>query len=425
MVTGSTSVEVMRSSKRVFAAVGILGFAIVALAILLALRARDLRNQSSIPNAKAPLSIAAEGNGPSKPDKEASKDGPGKQSNGRSLFQIGLYDRYLDEICPRLSAEEEDRLVAESGGDPNVLVGLVFSGSKRGEKWLREALQKAPENPLVHYAILSKVYPGFDRLQSALALAKLAPQDATPLQAAAFELLKKGDQEGAIAALRESAGRDRSSTLYSKAVESAVDTFKLAGRSGDDARVRMFLDGPGRFEGVTLLKLGQDLGLYKASRVEDVSGKEEVAALMLDAFQKGIYSKGLDLRAYTEYRMNELQYLRAFLRTGANTADRSSIEKYFTSPLSEMYSRAKAECDEVSDLMLFSADKPGIYKRLNPKEKTELIERIAKDGETSAFLWAYQTRRDIFRSPNFVPRGWPADGWEKLIESPGRIPMPW
>jgi hypothetical protein len=119
----------------------------------------------------------------------------------------------------------------------------------------------------------------------------------------------------------------------------------------------------------------------------------------------------------------ELNYLREFLRSGANTADRSSIEKYFAAPLAETFSQAKAERDEISDVLLFSADKPGIYKRLNPKEKSELIERIMKDGEVSAYRWAYQIRRDIFRSPDFVPQGYPADGWKKLITAPGRIPV--
>ena len=187
--------------------------------------------------------------------------------------------------------------------------------------------------------------------------------------------------------------------------------------------VRVLLEGPGRFEGVTAFYLGEQLGLITGGRVGDVSGKEESAALMLDVFEKGVYSQGLDLHAYRESRGSELSYLKAFLKVGADAEDRSKIEKYFGSPLSEMYGHAKAEWDEVSDVLLFSHDKPGIYQRLNDGEKRELIDRIAKDGEISAYLWAYRTRRDIFRSPDFAPQGMPPDGWKTLIKNPGRIPI--
>jgi hypothetical protein len=211
--------------------------------------------------------------------------------------------------------------------------------------------------------------------------------------------------------------------LSGSARDSAVAVYSLANRSADDARARVLLQGTSRFEGVTALRLGEQLGLVIGGSVSDVGGKEEAAALMLDVYEKGVYSQGLDLHSYRESRGSELSYLKAFLSVGANAADRSNIEKYFGSPLSQMYGQAKTEWDEVSDVLLFSADKPGIYQRLNPDEQSELINRIAKDGEVSAYLWAYRTRRDIFRSPDFVPQGMPPDGWKMLIKNPGRIPI--
>jgi hypothetical protein len=412
-------------SNRKVAAIGLFGLAIVAV-VFVAWNLRDsVRPHSSSNSTAEPTSgLSTEAKKVSQSKGESPKAKAVDRSKEDRVIHIRRpYDRYLDEICPRLSAEEEDRLAAESGGDPNVLVGLVFGGSKRSEKWLREALQNGPENSLVHYAILLRKDSGFDRLKSAQKLAELTPQDASPLQDAAVELLKRGDQEGAIAALREAAGRDQCSTLYSKTIESILNTYKLAGRSENDARVRVLLEGPGRFEGRTILELGENLGFGAGGMVNNISGKEEAAALVLDACQKRVYSQGLDLDVYRLARGIELNYLREFLRSGANTADRSTIEKYFTAPLSETFSQAKAERDEMSDVLLFSADKPGIYQRLNPNEKSELIERIMRDGEVSAYHWAYQTRRDIFRSPDFVPQGYPADGWKKLITAPGRIPV--
>jgi hypothetical protein len=269
--------------------VGLSALAIVAGVVLVGRIAWDsIRPHSSSNSNAEPTSIlSTEAKKVSRSKGESPKAKAVDQSKDDRVIQIRRpYDQYLDEICPRLSAEEEDRLVAESDGDPNVLVGLVFGGSKRGEKWLREALQNGPENPLVHYAILLRKDSGFDRLQSAQKLAKLTPQDASPLQDAAVELLKRGDQEGAIAALREAAGRDQCSTLYSKTIESILDTYKLVGRSENDARVRVLLEGPGRFEGRTVLELGENLGFGAGGMVNNISGKEEAAALMLECLSE-------------------------------------------------------------------------------------------------------------------------------------------
>jgi hypothetical protein len=106
-----------------------------------------------------------------------------------------------------------------------------------------------------------------------------------------------------------------------------LDTYKLAGRSENDARGRVLLEGPGRFEKRNILELGENLGFGAGGMVNIISGKEEAAALVLDACQKRVYSQGLDLDVYRMARDIELNYLRAFLRSGANTVDRSSIEK--------------------------------------------------------------------------------------------------
>ena len=123
-------------------------------------------------------------------------------------MRFDLYDSYLDKLCPSLTEAEEDRLLAVSGRDVKVLMGLVFAYSARSRQWLKEALLKAPDEPLVHYAILSKVWPEFDHLHSALKLAKLTPNDAAPLHAAADELLKRGDRASAMTYLTKAAELD-------------------------------------------------------------------------------------------------------------------------------------------------------------------------------------------------------------------------
>lgn len=198
----------------------------------------------------------------------------------QTMIRLGLYTPYLEKLCPRPTLDEEERIVAESGRDPHVMLGLVFAYSPRAERWLREAFRAAPEDPLVHYGILSRNDPGYDRLQSALALAKAAPEDAAPLHAAALESLIRGDRSSAIAYLKEAAQLEQLSSFYQSALGAAIDVYQRAGRPEDEARVRIFLESTGRWESVTQLMLEQRLGVRVNSEVQ-LQGNEEVAPLLL------------------------------------------------------------------------------------------------------------------------------------------------
>ena len=158
---------------------------------------------------------AASESSEAKSDTKTTRQAPG--------MRFDLYDSYLDKLCPSLTEAEEDRLLAVSGRDVKVLMGLVFAGSARSRQWLKEALLKAPDDPLVHYAILSKVWPEFDHLHSALELARLTPNDAAPLHAAAAELLKRGDRAAAMTYLTKAAELDQLSSLSREALDTAIN----------------------------------------------------------------------------------------------------------------------------------------------------------------------------------------------------------
>jgi hypothetical protein len=406
----------MHPRKRILVFGGVLGLGVVVVVIILL---RSGNDQTGLFRRITAITALDRGDVASQENREqrAAADKRLKGPIGPTVgVNPGLYNLYLNQLCAPLTAAEEDKLIAESGGDPNVLLALVFARSPRSEQWLREALRKAPENPLVHYAVLSKTYPGFDRLRSALELARLAPQDASPLHAAALQSLRRGDREGAIAYLRDAAGREQFSTLFGTAREAAVDAYQLAGRAENDARARVLLEGVPRFEGVTISQLERELGLISSVNARpSLTGKEELGALVLDGYQKALYSQGLDLNAYHAARGMETEYLRAFLYTASTVSDRAIAEQYFPAPISEMFKEAQTEWNEAFPMLVFSQDRPGIYQRLNGGEKAELINRIVRDGELSAYRWAYQARPDIFRSPNFVPQGVLPETWKGFV----------
>ncbi len=89
-----------------------------------------------------------------------------------------------------------------------------------------------------------------------------------------------------------------------------------------------------------------------------------------------------------------------------------------------MLANAQAGLAQVDGIGFFAHDKPGIYYRLDEQQKSELINRIYRDGEVSAYVWAYKTRPDIFRSPEFVPQGVPPEGWVQILKRDGPMIRP-
>lgn len=324
------------------------------------------------------------------------------------VIRLDLYNEFLDRLCPRLTTAEEDALIGS--GDAQTLVGLTYAGSERPEMLLKEALRRDPHSPLVHYAILAHPYPGFDRLKSALELAKLAPLDAAPLYAAALEAFNRGDRESTISYLTEAAQRTEFSSFQAAARDAAIYAFQLAGRSQDDARTRVLLQNNGEWEVATLGHLREGLGIIGPDG-QTLWGSDYATALLLDASQKSLDAPGLDLLTYQTALVDGTDYLRAIERMQAS--DR--FNDYLSVPVPEWLSQLEAKNVELKPILLFSRDKAGVYQRLEDSQKVELIDRIAREGELAAFLWAYQTRPDIFRSSDFRPQGAHPLFWNRYV----------
>ena len=340
---------------------------------------------------------------------------------GKEAMQLGKtqerasfvsYKSYLNKLCPPLSEAEEERLARESGDDVRVLLGFVFENSPRSIRWLEKALKKAPNDPLVLYTVYHKEYPGADQIHAAKELARLAPKDASPLYFLALESLKKGDRASADQYLQDASQREWFSSFTPEARQLAIDNYVMAGRSEADARARVALEdyGHGRERDI-VGKLSSQLNLLGPDGVT-IWASPENTAMLLDAREKMIrYSSGTDLTTYSGTLLAEIAYLRGI---AAEPTGRTG--EYLTAPASEILANVKAESDSMMGVTWFGGDKPGIYQRLQPEEQIELIDRFYRDGEISAFQWAYNTRPDIFNSPSFAPLGQSPENWAAILD---------
>jgi len=165
---------------------------------------------------------------------------------------------------------------------------------------------------------------------------------------------------------------------------------------------------------LAVLRLDLEMGLVTGADVA-LAGNEEAAALLLIAHQKGVYSNGESIKAYAGSRGMELNYLRAFLENAVAGDNPSEAQQYLPRPAAEMLASAEAEWDKVGHVLSFSQDKAGVYQRLTSEEKSAFIERIYREGELAAFVWAEQVRPDIFWSVDFKPQGYGKDAWRELV----------
>ena len=122
------------------------------------------------------------------------------------------------------------------------------------------------------------------------------------------------------------------------------------------------------------------------------------------------------MNTYFASRGAEIAYLRAFLQSDFEASVPSSATQYLSAPASDMLTTALSEFKDELPVLYFYLDKPGVYQRLDDGEKSELISRISRDGEISAFKWAYNIRPDIFHSADFVPQGVPREQWIEFTQ---------
>jgi|GEM_PF-4324740 len=365
------------------------------------------------------------GSKPTASSVDPAADPEAAQARREATIYFGIYDDFLNSLGRKPTREEEDAMLANSNRDPQVLLGLVLVGSARAAQFLREALEKAPDNPLVHYQILHRGDPGFDRLASAQKLVSLVPNDAELRYAAAVEAFAAGDRTLAMDDLRTASTLSEFASLRGAEFAARLEIYRQTGSNEELAQARVALDFIQPLGLTAIFKLHGYL-FPGASPGDSIvpsdwnipPGSEEMVALLLDAQRKVLNNKALSLDSYLGARGMESEYLKAFFRANVSGENPAAVS-YLSAPATELLSAADAELARIEPVTRFMYDKPGVYQRLSPYQQWELVKRIEKDGELSAFQWAYGVRPDIFRSPDFKPQGTSKAAWAEYLKSSG------
>lgn len=339
-------------------------------------------------------------------------------------IHFGTYAGFLNSLSRKLTRAEEDEILANSQRDPQVLLRLALAGSARADQFLREALEKDPENPLVHYAILHRVDPEVDRLASAQKLVSLLPHDGELWYAAAAAALEAGNRALAADYLQKGAAQSDFASLHRAELAARIEAYQWAGSTEEMARTRALLESHQSIGDVALVKLQQYLlteDLDFAGPFEMTQGKEEMAALVLRGLQKEASAPGLSLDSYYGTRSMEIEVLRSFFQANV-TGGNAAAAQYLSAPAAELFATANTAFEDLFPVLMFSYDKPGIYQRLSGDQQQELIARIQQDGEIAAFSWAHEERPDIFRSSDFKPQGYSKENWTGYLQRFGNPP---
>jgi len=364
------------------------------------------------------VSDRASSSRPASASKSAVPLARGKQLGSGSGVNFSSYLEFMDSLGRKPTPEEEDAIIANSNRDPQVLLGLALANSSRAAQFLREVLEKDPDNPLVHYGILRYGDAGFDVLASAQKLVSLNPNDAELWYAAASAALKAGDRTLATDYLRKAAAQTDFATLHNAVIAANLEAYRLGGTTEENAQIRVALENHQTIADMAFADLYRYLWPPSSGTFKIAPGNEEMAALFLDGQQKLFNTKALTLDSYFGAQVKQSIALKEFVGAAAS-GENPAAAKYLSAPASELLSTATAEWLELQPVLPFGNDKPGVYRRLSGDQQQELISRIRKDGELSAFLWAYEQRPDIFRSPDFKPQSYSKKAWTEYLSHVG------
>lgn len=160
-----------------------------------------------------------------------------------------------------------------------------------------------------------------------------------------------------------------------------IDNYVAAGRSEAGARARAALQcgGGSKWDDKVLGDLATRLNVVGPDGVT-LWGSDERVTMLIDADQKLHFAADTELMSSGGALMGEVYLLKMLSESSVE-----KLGKYLPAPASEMLADAKAELAIMTDIMWFGNDKPGIYQRLQPEQRIELIDRFYRDGEVSAY----------------------------------------
>ncbi len=166
---------------------------------------------------------------------------PSAEATVESRLTTNLFARLLNGDAPRLTPEQVEPFLLKSGRSVESLLGTFEATGDRA--FLREALEKHPNDPRVNFAAFFRAedYDNTkpaspERRQRLEALAKSAPDNALANYLLAFDDFKSGQTDQAVEQLLAAAQKGKFQDYTRESILDAEDAYRAAGWSETEAK---------------------------------------------------------------------------------------------------------------------------------------------------------------------------------------------
>ncbi|MGK0189394.1 MAG: hypothetical protein ACI9R3_005211 [Verrucomicrobiales bacterium] len=314
------------------------------------------------------------------------KEVPAKRT-GPPLISPFYYEArdWLNSYCPVLTEQEEDLLLERHQRSPQTLVALAMLTSGRTEEFLIEALEKAPDDPLVIAAALKHrkaLGLGKEELLESYKLA--APDDAFPDIMLASEVWASGDREKAAAYLKEAYGKNSYGDLPDL-VETQASLLQEVGRSKEQALSRALVSKSDLADPGTIFANALSL-----EKIETLSSQDaELGLLLLDLSQRLSISDDVPLWQRDFYLDQEEGLYRKF-------SGIEDLEQVFDEDPKRLVQAAKVEREAIAPFTQASKAIVPILQRLSDEDRRQFVEIASGVSEQSALQWLARQEPGVF-----------------------------
>lgn len=353
---------------------------------LLPEKARNLANSSGFPTPKEPHAST-----PPLPI------GPGK------IFVDAK--EWLDEFCPKLTLEEEERLLAEYGRTPMVLIALASMNRERAKIHLEEALATYPDDPdvlLTAYSYRNNLE--IDGIQLLERLKEARPDDAFPHFVLARKLLTDGDKVSAENELLQAYNKKVFSPSLAESLrQQEIQLLTSADRTRDQALARATANRPNFGGGV-----GNIFAHVGGLTSDEAFGEapQKLAALLIDVSQQMQQGSSVDQANF------RLQQEKQLLDKFAQAEEAGTNVIGFPKPPAILAQEVQAEVDALQPHSRQSQRFVPMMQALDDKARSEFLNVFDQEGELAAIQWVEQQRPEVYQNTQKGDSGpWPSGGF--------------
>lgn len=316
---------------------------------------------------------------------------------------------FLEQICPSLTAAEEERYLAKYGRTAGTLIGLLQVGSPNGMAYLKEALTAFPDDPLVQYSALEWGYPDLDLAACAEVMKRRFPNDSLHRQIMVKKLLVDGDLQRAVEHLKlDAAGQ--TTTIFSKEIQALKDSvWNQNGRTVEQYSTRSALEAKGLPQMDILTDIASLLGTQSEVNKMSMEAKDSLPYIAY-CFQDLVESKEIGIQENAIARVGEREALEKLLAIyGANQP-----KEMFPVPLEKMIEDSRAEELKVGGLAEFTPQITQIFQRISAVEQSSFVAISNEEGQLKAMEWLLNSNPAVFTDPDFPPEGIPRNVWKNI-----------